>query len=108
MGWTPPTTPGRFDRLPYLMRDCADRRHLCHLPEGAVREVKIAYPLHDALSKLALDRAAPQAAPGCDVFHPRLRHFRPVPNYYRDRGGDGFSLMPWHALMPLKGQAKIK
>jgi len=54
MGWKAPPTPGRFDLLPYLMRDAADRRHLCRLPEGAVREVTIAHPKHGALSALGL------------------------------------------------------
>lgn len=215
MGWTPPATPGRFDLLPYLIRDAADRRHLCSLPDGAVREVKIAHPEHDALLALGLkwyavplvsnmiltiggidypcapfngfymgteiasrnfadarrydlltdvaraldlpmetsgpglwrdtaltelNRAVlhsfkaagvtmidhhtasdqfmafhareqaqgrrvaadwrwivpPQATSACDVFHLRMRNFHPVPNFYRDRGGDGLRLMPWY------------
>ncbi len=215
MGWTPPIMPGRFDLLPYLLRDAADRRHLCHLPERAIREVAIKHPEHDALSALGLkwyavplvsnmiltiggidypcapfngfymgteiasrnfgdarrydllpevaraldipidasgqglwrdtaltelNRAVlhsfdaagvtmvdhhtasdqfmtfhsreqaqgrrvaadwrwiipPQAAPACEVFHLRMRNFRPVPNFYRDRGGDGLRLMPWY------------
>lgn len=215
MGWTAPATPGRFDLLPYLMRDAADRRHLCRLPEGAVREVTIAHPQHSALSALGLkwyavplvsdmilaiggidypcapfngfymgteiasrnfadarrydlladvaraldlpmeasgpglwrdtaltelNRAVlhsfrtagvtmvdhhtasdqfmtfhareqaqgrrvaadwrwvvpPQAAPACEVFHLRMRNFHPVPNFYRDRSGDGLRLMPWY------------
>lgn len=54
MGWTPPAEPGRFDLLPYLVRDAADRRHLFRLPEGAVREVAIEHPQHDAVSALGL------------------------------------------------------
>lgn len=215
MGWTPPADPGRFDRLPYLLRDAADRRHLCTLPEGAVREVAIHHPRCDGLSALGLkwyavpmvsnmiltiggidypcapfngfymgteiasrnfgdvrrydllpevaraldlpiepqdpglwrdtaltelNRAVlhsfkvagvtmvdhhsasdqfmtfhsreqaqgrrvaadwrwivpPQAAPACEVFHLRMRNFHPVPNFYRDRGGDGLRLMPWY------------
>lgn len=215
MGWTPPATPGRFDLLPYLMRDAADHRHLCRLPEGVVREVAIQHPQQDALLALGLkwyavplvsnmiltiggvdypcapfngfymgteiasrnfadarrydvlpdvaraldlrmdasdpglwrdtaltelNRAVlhsfktagvtmvdhhtasdqfmkfhareqaegrrvaadwrwivpPQAAPACEVFHLRMRNFHPVPNFYRDRGGDGLRLMPWY------------
>ena len=215
MGWVPPETPGRFDLLPYLLRDAADRRHLCLMPEGAVREVAIKHPQQDALSELGLkwyavplvsnmiltiggvdypcapfngfymgteiasrnfadarrydllaevaralnlpvdapgqglwrdtaltelNRAVlhsfkaggvtmvdhhtasdqfmtfhareqahgrrvaadwrwivpPQAAPACEVFHLRMRNFHPVPNFYRDRGGDGLRLMPWY------------
>lgn len=215
MGWTPPATPGRFDLLPYLIRDRADRRHLCRLPEGAVPEVAIRHPQQAALQDLglkwyavplvsnmiltiggvdypcapfngfymgteiasrnfadvrrydlladvarALDLAMdapgpalwrdtaltelnravlhsfkaagvtmvdhhtasdqfmafhareqaqgrrvaadwrwivpPQAAPACEVFHLRMRNFHPVPNFYRDRGGDGLRLMPWY------------
>ena len=215
MGWTPPQTPGRFDLLPYLIRDAADRRHLCQLPEGAVREIAIAHPHKDGLTALGLkwyavplvsnmiltiggvdypcapfngfymgteiasrnfadarrydlladvakalglpldspstglwrdtaltelNRAVlesyknagvtmvdhhtasdqfmtfhareqaqgrrvaadwrwivpPQAAAACDVFHLRMRNFHPVPNFYRDRGGDGLRLMPWY------------
>ncbi len=41
LGWRPPGEPGRFDLLPFLIRDAADRRMLFSLPEGAVREVPI-------------------------------------------------------------------
>jgi nitric-oxide synthase len=215
MGWRPPDTPGRFDLLPYLLRDASDRRHLCQLPDGAVREVAICHPQHEAVSALGLkwyavplvsnmiltiggidypcapfngfymgteiasrnfgdarrydllpdvaralnlptdgteqglwrdtaltelNRAVlhsfkvagvtmvdhhtasdqfmtfhsreqaqgrrvaadwrwivpPQATPACEVFHLRMRNFHPVPNFYRDRGGDGLRLMPWY------------
>jgi nitric-oxide synthase len=215
MGWKPPAKPGRFDLLPYLMRDAADRRHLFSLPEGAVHEVAIRHPQNDALSALGLkwyavplvsnmiltiggidypcapfngfymgteiasrnfadarrydllpdvatalglptettgpelwrdtaltelNRAVlhsfkaagvtmvdhhtasdqfmtfhareqaqgrrvaadwrwivpPQASSACEVFHLKMRNFHPVPNFYRDRGGDGLRLMPWY------------
>lgn len=215
MGWTPPDVPGRFDLLPYLIRDTADRRHLCRLPEGAVREVAITHPQYSAVSALGLkwyavplvtnmiltiggvdypcapfngfymgteigsrnfadarrydllpdiaramdlpvdlpgpalwrdtaltelNRAVlhsfkaagvtmldhhtasdqfmtfhareqaqgrrvaadwrwivpPQAGSACEVFHLKMRNFHPVPNFYRDRGGDGLRLMPWY------------
>ncbi len=54
MGWKPPEKPGRFDLLPYLLRDTSDRRHLCRLPAGVVREVAIHHPQQDALSALGL------------------------------------------------------
>lgn len=38
----------------------------------------------------------PQAGAACDVFHLKMRNFHPVPNYYRDRAGDGLRLMPWY------------
>jgi nitric-oxide synthase len=215
MGWTPPAEPGRFDLLPYLLRDAADRRHLCTLPAGTVHEVPIQHPTQGGLSDLGLkwyavpmvsnmiltiggidypcapfngfymgteiasrnfgdarrydllpevahaldipvaetgpalwrdtaltelNRAVlhsfkgagvtmvdhhtasdqfmtfhareqakgrrvaadwrwivpPQAASACEVFHLRMRNFHPVPNFYRDRGGDGLRLMPWY------------
>ena len=54
MGWQPPAQPGRFDPIPYLLRDTEDRRHLCVLPEGAVREVDIRHPDRPGLAALAL------------------------------------------------------
>lgn len=54
MGWTPPSTPGRFDLLPYLIRDAKDRRHLFSLPQGAIREVEIEHPVYAGLAKLGL------------------------------------------------------
>lgn len=38
----------------------------------------------------------PQAGSACEVFHLKMRNFHPVPNFYRDRGGDGLRLMPWY------------
>ena len=215
MGWSPSGHPGRFDLLPWLLRDKDDRRHLSALPEGAVKEVEIAHPDHPALKALGLrwyavpvvtnmiltiggieypcapfngfymgtevasrnladkqrfnllpmvaralgldpdapgpafwrdvaltelNRAVlnsfkeagvtmvdhhtasdqfmtfhsqeqangrrvpgdwrwlvpPQASSASDVFHLRIRNFHPVPNFYRDRGGDGLRLMPWY------------
>lgn len=37
-----------------------------------------------------------QAVPACKVFHLRMRNFHSVPNFYRNRGGDGLRLMPWY------------
>jgi len=54
MGWQPPAQPGRFDPIPYLLRDTEDRRHLCVLPDGAVREVEIGHPERPSLAALAL------------------------------------------------------
>lgn len=54
MGWEPPPEPGRFDLLPYLIRDADDRRHLCRLPKGAVREIAIRHPHQDGLTALGL------------------------------------------------------
>ncbi|MBL4929993.1 nitric oxide synthase oxygenase [Fuscibacter oryzae] len=38
----------------------------------------------------------PQAGSASEIFHLRMRNFHPVPNFYRDRGGDGLRLMPWY------------
>ncbi|WP_298955010.1 nitric oxide synthase oxygenase [uncultured Methylobacterium sp.] len=54
LGWQPPGEPGRFDLLPFLIRDAADRRMLFSLPDGAVREVPIRHPEHAALAELGL------------------------------------------------------
>lgn len=54
MGWKPPESPGRFDLLPYLVRDEKDRRHLCHLPQSAAREVQITHPERPELASLGL------------------------------------------------------
>jgi nitric-oxide synthase len=215
LGWSPPAALGRFDILPYVLRDGFDRRHLCRLPESAVHEVAIHHPRHESLSMLGLkwyavpmvsnmiltiggidypcapfngfymgaeiasrnfadtrrydllpdvaraldipvdpsdpglwrdtaltelNRAVsysfktagvtmidhhtasdqfmtfhareqaqgrrvaadwrwivpPQASSACKVFHLKMRNFHPVPNFYRDRGGDGLRLMPWY------------
>jgi len=215
MGWSPRDPPGRFDLLPWLLRDQEDRRHLFELPVGKVREVEISHPEQPALAELglrwyavpvvtnmiltiggvdypcapfngfymgteiasrnltdkqrfdllpqvarALDLAPdaagipfwrdtaltelnravlhsfrqagltmidhhtasdqfmtfhnqeqasgrrvagdwrwlvpPQAGCASEVFHLKIRNFHPVPNFYRDRGGDGLRLMPWY------------
>jgi nitric-oxide synthase, bacterial len=49
LGWTPPPTRGRFDILPFLMRDGDGRRHLFEVPRAEVREVAIA---HDGFPRL--------------------------------------------------------
>jgi nitric-oxide synthase, bacterial len=54
MGWVPPTIAGRFDLLPYLLRDAVDRRHLCQLPKGTVKEVPIKHPSYPAIESLGL------------------------------------------------------
>lgn len=38
----------------------------------------------------------PQAGSASAIFHLRMRNFHPVPNFYRERGGDGLRLMPWY------------
>lgn len=215
MGWQPPKVPGRFDLLPYLIRDKQDRRILVDIPKDKVREVPIVHPdcenltamelrwyavplvsnmimtiggidypcapfngfymgteiasrnfadtkRYDLLPELARalglnpeeprphlwrdealtecnravlhsfnaagvtmvdhhtasdqfmafhcrEQAAgrrvagdwrwlvpPQASGNCEVFHLKMRNFHPVPNYYRDRAGDGLRLMPWY------------
>lgn len=54
MGWRPAAAPGRFDLLPYLIRDAQDRRHLFTLPAGKVREIALHHPTSDGLSELGL------------------------------------------------------
>ena len=211
----PPERPGRFDLLPYLIRDKQDRRILFEVPKNKVREVPIVHPSCDPLTAMELrwyavpvvsnmimtiggidypcapfngfymcteiasrnfadtnrydllpdvarafglnpdghrphlwrdealtelnravlhsfdsagvkmvdhhtasdqfmnfhcrEQAAgrrvagdwrwivpPQASGSCKVFHLKMRNFHPVPNYYRDRTGDGRRLMPWY------------
>jgi nitric-oxide synthase len=215
MGWKPPEQPGRFDLLPYFVRDKKDQRIMIEAPKEQVREVPIIHPTCDALSSLGLrwyavplvsnmiltiggidypcapfngfymgteiasrdfvdtkrydllpevaraldldpggsnrqlwrdsavtelnravlhsfDKAGvtiidhhtaseqfmafhcreqaagrrvaadwrwivpPQASATCEVFHLEMRNFHPVPNYYHDRAGDGWRLMPWY------------
>ena len=54
LGWQPPDKPGRFDILPFVIRDQKDRRALFHLPASAIREVPILHPDRAALKDLAL------------------------------------------------------
>ncbi|MEY2882782.1 MAG: hypothetical protein RL490_506 [Pseudomonadota bacterium] len=54
MGWEPPEPRSPFDLLPWFLRDAADRRHLCTLPPGAIREIAIHHPDHPGLSALGL------------------------------------------------------
>lgn len=54
MGWGPPEKPGRFDLLPYLIRDKRDRRILVDVPKDMVREVPIVHPECDLLTALGL------------------------------------------------------
>lgn len=54
MGWIPPRDAGRFDLLPWFIRDASDRRHRIDLPDDAVREVKIRHPDFPAVEALGL------------------------------------------------------
>lgn len=54
MGWRPPENPGRFDLLPYFVRDRKDRRIRVDVPRERVREVAIVHPTCDALTALGL------------------------------------------------------
>lgn len=42
LGWEPPAPRGRFDILPFVMRDADGGRHLFELPRSDIREVAIA------------------------------------------------------------------
>ncbi|MBP1807496.1 nitric oxide synthase oxygenase [Rubellimicrobium aerolatum] len=53
-GWAAPDEPGRFDLLPYFVRDDRDRRTMFALPPGTVREVPIAHPACPDLAALGL------------------------------------------------------
>ncbi len=54
LGWQPPGTPGRFDLLPYVIRDRQDRRSIHMPPEPAFREIPIAHPTVPGLAELGL------------------------------------------------------
>lgn len=54
LGWKASTEPGRFDILPFVIRDQKDRRALFYLPSSAVHEVQICHPDQPALDALGL------------------------------------------------------
>lgn len=54
MGWHPPEPPGRFDILPYVIRDAADRRIRVTPSRGAFREIEIRHPDMPGLAPLGL------------------------------------------------------
>ena len=54
MGWQPPAEPGRFDLLPYLIRDQDDRRVLVDAPRDRIREVQIEHPSIPAIAEMQL------------------------------------------------------
>ena len=53
LGWKPSSGPGRFDRLPLLMRG-RGRREIYEVPDSAVQEVRIEHQSNVALSALGL------------------------------------------------------
>jgi nitric-oxide synthase len=54
LGWQMPETPGRFDLLPFLLRDAQDRRHMFTLPSSAWREIPITHPDRPEIGALGL------------------------------------------------------
>lgn len=54
LGWLNPAEPGRFDLLPYIIRDQDDRRSLFSPSPTSVGEIAITHPTHVALSELEL------------------------------------------------------
>ncbi len=54
MGWAPNDAPGRFDLLPWFIRDLKDRRHRVDLPPDTVSEVPIVHPDRPAFAALEL------------------------------------------------------
>lgn len=54
LGWQPEGEPGRFDILPYVIRDRNDRRSIHAVPKDALREVAIAHPTEDAITAMGL------------------------------------------------------
>lgn len=54
LGWVPPEPKGRFDLIPYVIRDGQDRRSLHALPAGVCREIPITHPDYPGLSSLGL------------------------------------------------------
>src|SRR5690606_33359928 len=54
MGGKPPGQPGRFDLLPYFVRDRKDRRIMFEVSRRHVREINIAHPTCAAITSLGL------------------------------------------------------
>lgn len=54
LGWTSPEDRGPFDRLPLIVRDANERRHVYNMPESSIREVEIRHPTMDGLARLGL------------------------------------------------------
>jgi nitric-oxide synthase len=54
LGWNPPHQFGRFDLLPFTIRDTRDRRLLFELPPHAIQQVDIEHPYNRGLSELKL------------------------------------------------------
>lgn len=54
LGWQPPVPAGRFDQLPLLIRDQADRRHMFQIPPERIREISITHCGFPGLADLGL------------------------------------------------------
>ncbi len=54
MGWRPQGEPGRFDLLPWFLRDRLGRRIKFDLEAGSVREIEIRHPTREGLGDLGL------------------------------------------------------
>lgn len=54
LGWQPSVPAGRFDQLPLLIRDQADRRHMFQMPPERIREISIAHCGFPGLADLGL------------------------------------------------------
>ncbi|MFM7052534.1 MAG: nitric oxide synthase oxygenase [Planctomycetota bacterium] len=54
LGWVPPEPRSRFDLLPLIIRDAADRRAFVPLPADAVRQIEILHPTHARVRGLGL------------------------------------------------------
>lgn len=54
LGWQPDGEPGRFDILPYIIRDRQDRRTIHSVPGDALKEVRITHPVTDAIGEMGL------------------------------------------------------
>ncbi len=54
LGWTPPSEPGHFDLLPFVIREPSGRRLFYEVPAGLAHEVPIVHPEFAAIGDLQL------------------------------------------------------
>lgn len=54
LGWQPPSTPGPFDLLPWVISGADGKPHVFPLPSAAVREVRLRHPRHAWFERLGL------------------------------------------------------
>lgn len=54
LGWQPPDPPGRFDLLPWILRDPDGRRVVYAVPDATIPEVRIEHPACPSITELDL------------------------------------------------------